>query len=1727
MTSAVFPEKRTRSQLTLPDDLLFQLSRGSPLKDARTAIRHNNSRTETATSNHEEIVEETDDELLLSPGKPIPTTRTTKRSVSPPPGDEYDFRPKSPSEGRELKRTKLDNELVALNGQPLVKFTHVLPSRPTHTRSLSQPASSKRPIRARSGIVGDSSADPPSQSVPGETESTGKGRARSVPLFPSSLPSGIVYIDLRNPPASPRRSKSRSPSKERELRIVSGPAMVAKLDTIQDEVDSAMNIEQDSISLPQPMPYDNKNPAKESTSGTTLEELLPPPTPSKKRLAPLVLPAIVEPPVTPMRDPSSLSPLTPIPLSPLTPIPETLLPAKSTSQDNRHVKSGWETSLLKEAQAPASPAPLKPSLGLATITKSRLPRPSSSTNLALSVKQPPKAVLSIEKPVASSTKPVAATPKVNNAFAVLMANARGSKDQVKGKGREMAVGSKTKTVSSSSTGLKLAGGLSKPQKGKAKEISLPKASLKNKMKPKMAQKPKPKPPSPVIPSLPPEVEKEKGPSLSPSSSLLRSHFPTHSIHSARATTPFVQDISMENINPVVETDVPMEVYSASAEPSHSDQALAAAQEPPAEPVESAPSVVPDAPVEPTNNEVLDEPHVSAMEDVGVSTVEDVRPVADAGNTTPIAPVEPSHTTTSSAEPTPVGPPINPPPAKPTTSKVHISKRKPSSIPAPTRITRSASLKRNQKVFEVPEALPTKATGKQALGKKSLTAPVFEVVASGSLSKSEVPPDTVPMSDPPSLSTDGTTLPPGSPTKNGSPTKQKTPGSSFAQPTKSTMSKQVSPRKSSLSKARSSSPNKVARSASMFSRPRASLSRPFTSYSTLEGSSLSTLSSALEKLQQRPPERPNTSMGFNRDDPDSSIELQATNKDDSSIQPSGSDDSKTASSSKGTAGTSRLVQRTLLGGPRSCVTGKFTVGSLGPGTHETGGFKVTGQPSKTGPRIFGVGSGFFSGAARARTMQKVSRKTSLPSVMASPVKGGNSRDAMDITDDDIPQGDAQDPDATPSDTPVDGMAPHHDKGKGREPTTESWNSDVSHASHPLSQSLNAPSTKGVGSMGPPATPKGRKGLRSVSSTYPSSSSGVEASGRVSPTRTSLRFAEKTPDKGASGSMMASTVSEASHLESLKFLKDCVIFVDVRNDDGDEVGSLFVEMLEGVGAKILTRVGQTCTHIVFKNGLMSTLNRYRLLRDPKPFVVGIAWVVECVEQRKHIDEAKFLVDLDGINISGTNKRRRSMLPKLISHDFEERSLSDVEADVSMDGSTSWAISFSDFYSDLTVNKRHVVDIPAATEARANVRSVLKVSKRTERGRKDSLQLVKVLEEYLPQLRGIIECLTHDEIALKSEPQFSWRTTLSANIFNTSPRLSIPGLQADLAFSLLTYAFALSNLARSTVNSLGRYEFDRAITESERKTKDDQLNIAVDFLCRASGIYSYIADTVILQWENQIKGGHTGFEQPPELCREVNNALAKMALADAQTLAIRKYLSKAAFDSNIAPGPPLPVSHPSPSLIAKMHLECASLYSSARSLVKIVGTRKRPSSAPDSTGEVSADLRRYLADQTALYSALAHKWLGVEAGEKGGSQKGGEAVGFMIWAKKELQELKDGRKSINLARGGDKDVKDQLKQKVADELQSVDVFHEYYKKANDSIHFQPIPTQADLQAKIPAGIMAIAAKPYVPRPPAFGPGSAAHLQAQTESLALDADKPQSPPGDTPSPATMGTYAGAGAYF
>ncbi|KAI0339873.1 hypothetical protein BDW22DRAFT_1360906 [Trametopsis cervina] len=456
------------------------------------------------------------------------------------------------------------------------------------------------------------------------------------------------------------------------------------------------------------------------------------------------------------------------------------------------------------------------------------------------------------------------------------------------------------------------------------------------------------------------------------------------------------------------------------------------------------------------------------------------------------------------------------------------------------------------------------------------------------------------------------------------------------------------------------------------------------------------------------------------------------------------------------------------------------------------------------------------------------------------------------------------------------------------------------------------------------------------------------------------------------------------------------------------------------------------------------------------------------------------------------------------------------------TTGAIAFSDFLHDQDAS--YISDIADATEARANLRVALKESKRDNE--KDYLRLVKLLDDYIPKLCGVIAAVKAGELVLKSEPIFSWRTTLSSTLFNTSPRLSVPSLAAELGFTLLTYAFAVSNLARAVVTSLGMYETERGISDADRRAKDERLGFAVTLLCKVAGVYEFIAKNVVAEWEaarDKAVAGGMNCPNPPDLSREVLIGLSKLAVGDAQNLAVRKLLTRAAFDNTVSPGPPLPKSHPSPALAAKLHLECVALYSSARALVKTPGA-SRPSASHQSSSrskfklpgkgegassnrddsssdEVVPELRRYLADEIAIHNALAHKWLGVDSGET--HQGTGTAVGFLLWSKKELEEVKGGGSStglnINISSDREKTMREARKARVQDEMASVGVFLQGYKRMNDSMAFQPIPPQSDLQAKIPAGRLAVALRPYTQPVPAFGPGSVAYLQQKAEELEL----------------------------
>ena len=367
----------------------------------------------------------------------------------------------------------------------------------------------------------------------------------------------------------------------------------------------------------------------------------------------------------------------------------------------------------------------------------------------------------------------------------------------------------------------------------------------------------------------------------------------------------------------------------------------------------------------------------------------------------------------------------------------------------------------------------------------------------------------------------------------------------------------------------------------------------------------------------PPSRPNTSMGFNRDglgdDDDDSFAIPIRSKDDETVgrvslglgrPESGLKRAATlgasrfkslevgadVSSSSRTSGLTKkpLVQKSLA----MFMSGK--AGTAG------GSQPAAGATIRSGMRPGLIGKGPIFGGGLRRT---ISKKTSLPSVMASPVKGGGADDGA--TDEMMQDTIHADQDAQPRGSETVAAPTNNNdvlilddlemqgpfKGKEKEKSsTFGFNASkrvsMISVSHSLSQSLNSlppPQPKIRGLMGPPETPP-RTGIRSSSSTYPSSSGGSPSQqGTSIGTRSSARIAKTAPSalmkiKGGTGGHVSSgrkgaaePLTEPSPVpETLKILNDCIIFVDVRTDDGDEAGSLFIDMLGGVGARVSPKI-----------------------------------------------------------------------------------------------------------------------------------------------------------------------------------------------------------------------------------------------------------------------------------------------------------------------------------------------------------------------------------------------------------------------------------------------------------------------------------------------------------------------------------------------------------------------------
>ena len=330
------------------------------------------------------------------------------------------------------------------------------------------------------------------------------------------------------------------------------------------------------------------------------------------------------------------------------------------------------------------------------------------------------------------------------------------------------------------------------------------------------------------------------------------------------------------------------------------------------------------------------------------------------------------------------------------------------------------------------------------------------------------------------------------------------------------------------------------------------------------------------------------------------------------------------------------------------------------------------------------SAFASGLGRGG--RKVSRNPGLPSVVASPVKG-SSHDIVEGPED---EAHSRGPDFLMEcdqvmETNRNGSMFDGKEAGAKDSRPGTWLKDAfrraSLASQALSQSLVEVQTEAVkSSMGPPPVPPGKAETSSTEGSSTANRS-LRFSTRISAAVANAKIASgfsKDPNQSAGADASSSKNDDPKSKDTRKpvtldVLKNCTVFVDVRTDDGDDAGGLFVQMLRDMGARVSLfvilrraicdirkhsdldtsgpnlhtyRVQERLSQYPHTLSVRSSFyfwidliidecGLYSLLNDPKPKVVGIAWVVECVEQRQRVDEQKFNVDLDDMSITGVNK------------------------------------------------------------------------------------------------------------------------------------------------------------------------------------------------------------------------------------------------------------------------------------------------------------------------------------------------------------------------------------------------------------------------------------------------------------------------------------------------------------
>ncbi|KAI4731129.1 hypothetical protein E4T49_00920 [Aureobasidium sp. EXF-10728] len=152
---------------------------------------------------------------------------------------------------------------------------------------------------------------------------------------------------------------------------------------------------------------------------------------------------------------------------------------------------------------------------------------------------------------------------------------------------------------------------------------------------------------------------------------------------------------------------------------------------------------------------------------------------------------------------------------------------------------------------------------------------------------------------------------------------------------------------------------------------------------------------------------------------------------------------------------------------------------------------------------------------------------------------------------------------------------------------------------------------------------------------------------------LREAPRTPMKTplkAAGLATPAVYPMTPH--PLQPLKSVTALVEVFTLDGSSASGPFIALLQGLGARTTKSWSDRVTHVIFKDGSPTTLQRVRLSnQDPngkKIFCVNSRWVTDCERNGTRMDEQAdiYVVDLDEVPRGG-RRRRKSMEPAALKN------------------------------------------------------------------------------------------------------------------------------------------------------------------------------------------------------------------------------------------------------------------------------------------------------------------------------------------------------------------------------------------------------------------------------------------------------------------------------------------------